>query len=399
MAHVHALFDRRPAQQIRHATPGFRRTRALPTIRPPSSPPAGSSSCATTMWRCSRTFDLRQARSPSATASSTGQDVTVLVAFPCPRSRSGPSDNISPDRGSGEPARLRHHRQRQAGEDAGRAACLRRRHRSHAIAASLGIPLAPHLQADQRCARRRRRTNGTSSSASALPRSRTTTPARAWSATSPRAGPAHDVLLGADLSGQGRDPHRASLPAERRGLGADLARLALCRQGSLVRRLQGEKYCPRQRLLSTIGAAQGGEASPIRRPFLASSESTTSCAPAPTGPGRSGDPLTVDKGEAGSLVSFCGQGGEVHHTKFEMPSDVFRRKAHLAVLILKKMSRKLASCAALRSAPAARCRPAFRCVDAVPRERPEIVGFLARAPPRHRHRRRHAAAPRPARAA
>jgi hypothetical protein len=48
--------------------------------------------------------------------------------------------------------------------------------------------------------------------------------------------------------------------------------------------------------------------------------------------------LTVDKGEAGSLVSFCGQGvKKTSDTKFEMTKTNFSPDGDLAVLILKKM--------------------------------------------------------------
>jgi Domain of unknown function (DUF4424) len=48
--------------------------------------------------------------------------------------------------------------------------------------------------------------------------------------------------------------------------------------------------------------------------------------------------LTVDKGEAGSLVSFCGQGvKKTGDTKFEMSKSDFSPDGDLAVLILKKM--------------------------------------------------------------
>jgi hypothetical protein len=48
--------------------------------------------------------------------------------------------------------------------------------------------------------------------------------------------------------------------------------------------------------------------------------------------------LTVDKGEPGSLVSFCGQGvKKTGDTKFEMSKTNFSPDGDLAVLILKKM--------------------------------------------------------------
>ena len=48
--------------------------------------------------------------------------------------------------------------------------------------------------------------------------------------------------------------------------------------------------------------------------------------------------LTVDKGEPGSLVSFCGQGiKKTSDTKFEMSKTNFSPEGDLAVLILKKM--------------------------------------------------------------
>jgi hypothetical protein len=48
--------------------------------------------------------------------------------------------------------------------------------------------------------------------------------------------------------------------------------------------------------------------------------------------------LTVDKGEPGSLVSFCGQGiKKTSDTKFEMTKTDFSPDGDLAVLILKKM--------------------------------------------------------------
>jgi hypothetical protein len=51
--------------------------------------------------------------------------------------------------------------------------------------------------------------------------------------------------------------------------------------------------------------------------------------------------LTVDKGEAGSLVSFCGQGvKKTSDTKFEMSKTDFSPDGDLAVLILKKMPGK-----------------------------------------------------------
>jgi hypothetical protein len=51
--------------------------------------------------------------------------------------------------------------------------------------------------------------------------------------------------------------------------------------------------------------------------------------------------LTVDKGEAGSLVSFCGQGvKKTSDTKFEMSKTDFSPEGDLAVLILKKMPTK-----------------------------------------------------------
>jgi hypothetical protein len=51
--------------------------------------------------------------------------------------------------------------------------------------------------------------------------------------------------------------------------------------------------------------------------------------------------LTVDKGEAGSLVSFCGPGvKKTGDTKFEMTKTDFSPEGDLAVLILKKMSTK-----------------------------------------------------------
>jgi Domain of unknown function (DUF4424) len=50
--------------------------------------------------------------------------------------------------------------------------------------------------------------------------------------------------------------------------------------------------------------------------------------------------LTVDKGEAGSLVSFCGPGvKKTGDTKFEMTKTDFSPEGDLAVLILKKMSK------------------------------------------------------------
>jgi hypothetical protein len=48
--------------------------------------------------------------------------------------------------------------------------------------------------------------------------------------------------------------------------------------------------------------------------------------------------LTVDKGEASSLISFCGQGAKkTSDTKFEMSKTNFSPDGDLAVLILKKM--------------------------------------------------------------
>jgi Domain of unknown function (DUF4424) len=50
--------------------------------------------------------------------------------------------------------------------------------------------------------------------------------------------------------------------------------------------------------------------------------------------------LTVDKGDASSLVSFCGQGvKKTGDTKFEMSKTNFTPDGDLAVLILKKMSK------------------------------------------------------------
>ena len=50
--------------------------------------------------------------------------------------------------------------------------------------------------------------------------------------------------------------------------------------------------------------------------------------------------LTVDKGDAGSLVSFCGQGiKKTGDTKFEMTKTNFTPDGDLAVLILKKMGK------------------------------------------------------------
>jgi hypothetical protein len=50
--------------------------------------------------------------------------------------------------------------------------------------------------------------------------------------------------------------------------------------------------------------------------------------------------LTVDKGDAGSLVSFCGQGiKKTGDTKFEMTKSNFSPDGDLAVLILKKMGK------------------------------------------------------------
>jgi Domain of unknown function (DUF4424) len=50
--------------------------------------------------------------------------------------------------------------------------------------------------------------------------------------------------------------------------------------------------------------------------------------------------LTVDKGEASSLVSFCGQGvKKTSDTKFEMTKSNFSPDGDLAVLILRKMTR------------------------------------------------------------
>jgi hypothetical protein len=50
--------------------------------------------------------------------------------------------------------------------------------------------------------------------------------------------------------------------------------------------------------------------------------------------------LTVDKGDAGSLVSFCGQGvKKTSDTKFEMTKSNFTPDGDLAVLILKKMGK------------------------------------------------------------
>ena len=51
--------------------------------------------------------------------------------------------------------------------------------------------------------------------------------------------------------------------------------------------------------------------------------------------------LTVDKGEAGNLVSFCGAGvKKTGDTKFEMSKTNFSPDGDLAVLILKKMPTK-----------------------------------------------------------
>lgn len=51
--------------------------------------------------------------------------------------------------------------------------------------------------------------------------------------------------------------------------------------------------------------------------------------------------LTVDKGDPGSLVSFCGQGiKKTGDTKFEMTKSNFTPDGDLAVLILKKMGTK-----------------------------------------------------------
>jgi hypothetical protein len=50
--------------------------------------------------------------------------------------------------------------------------------------------------------------------------------------------------------------------------------------------------------------------------------------------------LTIDKGDAGSLVSFCGQGvKKTGDTKFEMTKSNFSPDGDLAVLILKKMGK------------------------------------------------------------
>jgi hypothetical protein len=189
-------------------------------------------------------------------------DVTILVAFPMPEVRIEEQDqNISlPTEDAvnllafattvnGKPVKT------QVEQHVFAAGIDRTQ-----LLTSLGIPLAPHLAA-------------TNQALDALPRDK-------WDELI-RLGlgeieeydigkgmmkhfgralePAHHVLLGADLSGQGRDRDRAPLPAECRRLGADLARRAFIRQGSRVRRLQAQ-ILPRQRLLCHRRApAQGGE--------------------------------------------------------------------------------------------------------------------------------------------
>ena len=145
-------------------------------------------------------------------------DVTVLVAFPMPEVRIEEQDqNIALP--TEDPVNILGFTttvERQAGEDRrSSSACSPPASIAPNCCTSLGIPLAPHLAATNEALDRLPPRNGTSSFASASPRSRNTTSARAWQKhLAPRWGLQHDVLLGADFRGQGRD-HRSSIATSR----------------------------------------------------------------------------------------------------------------------------------------------------------------------------------------
>ena len=174
---------------------------------------------------------------------SSPRDVTVLVAFPMPEIQvDGPDENVSvptedPENFlaftttvNGKPVATKVE-QRVIAVGLDRTQLLR----------SLGIPLAPHLAATNEALDRlpRRQVAGPAASRRCGDRGIRRRPRHA-EASRAALGAADHVLLGADVSGAGRNRDRASLQAERRRLGADRARLAEREQGTLVRGVQGE---------------------------------------------------------------------------------------------------------------------------------------------------------------
>jgi hypothetical protein len=188
-------------------------------------------------------------------------DVTVLVAFPMPDVRiEEPDQNISLP--TEDPVNLLAFATTVNGKP------VKTQVEQHVFAAgidrtqlltSLGIPLAPHLKATNNALDRLAREKWDDLIRLGLAEIEVYDAGQEGEAPLRALEPAHDLLLGADFSGQGRDCCRASLPAERGRLGADLARRAFRRQGGLVRRVQAQILSRRRLLCRGRALAQGGE--------------------------------------------------------------------------------------------------------------------------------------------
>ena len=263
------------------------------------------------------------------------KDVTVLVAFRCPRSRSRAGRQLlAPDRGpvnllafttvvNGRPAPARS------------SSAPRGRPRSHqrcATSAYLLLLTAGHQRGARQAAARQM---GRPASRR-LPMSSNTTSARAWRTTSSRAGSCRPRSTGSRRSRQARPwwstaTSRASARRCRPRSGRRPP------SGGLVRGLQG-KYCLDKEFYTAVERTRREARSQYgalarRIEYILKTGANWS------GPIKEFR-LVIDKGDASSLVSFCGDGiKKISPTQFEMKKTDFTPDSDLSVLILKRLAK------------------------------------------------------------
>ena len=151
--------------------------------------------------------------------------------------------------------------------------------------------------------------------------------------TAPRRalGATDDILLAADLSGARRDRDRAPLQAERRRIGAEFARRPFVRGADVAD--YKRRYCLDQEFFAAVARASPAAKSEFgveeRIDYILATGANWS------GPIRDFR-LVVDKGDADSLVSFCGEGvKKIGPTQFEMRKTDFTPQGNISVLILR----------------------------------------------------------------
>jgi hypothetical protein len=266
------------------------------------------------------------------------KDVTVLVAFPMPEIRiEGPDDNIAVP--TEDPVNLLAF----ATSVNGKPVATQVEQRVYAagldrtqLLRSLGIPLAPHLKA-------------TSDALDRLPRARWDELIRLGLAAIDEydAGKGTEQHLEPRWSLQTTFYWEQTFPAKaetaiehryRPSVGSTvqtaLGDPALAKEGWYQAQLA--KYCVDKDLLSTLDRARRAAKglTPFSEERIAYILRTGANWAGPIGSFR----LVVDKGDADSLVSFCGEGvKKIGATQFEMRKSEFTPERDLAVLILKKL--------------------------------------------------------------